>query len=75
MQVSGVIRFDALTKAGQVLLSEFEQKNLQGIQFTFGPLPGRALMVWDSSASLPEISHLIDLISSNRDLFERRTGT
>jgi len=71
MHVSGVLRFDALTKDGVQILQEFEQRTLPGVHFTFGPLPGRALMFWDSTASLAEVSHLIDLIATNHDLFER----
>ena len=71
MLVSGVLSFDALTKQGLEILQGFEQRTLPGVHFTFGPLPGRALMFWDSTASLPEISHLIGLIATNHDLFER----
>jgi len=71
MQVSGVLRFDALSKAGVEVLKGFESRNLKGIRFTFGPLPDRALMFWDSTASLPEVAHLIERISTHPELVER----
>ena len=68
MQISGLIRFDALTKAGVQILQEYEQRRIRGVQFTFGPLPGRALMFWDSTALLHDVCHLIELVFSNPEL-------
>lgn len=64
MRLSGVMRFDALTKTGVQLLQEFERQELRGITFTFGPLHGQAIMHWDASASLADISDLLELIGS-----------
>jgi hypothetical protein len=64
MRVSGVIRFDALTKADVQMLEEFERRSIKGVYFTFGPLPGRALMFWDSTAPLSAVSDLIELLST-----------
>lgn len=65
MYISGLIRFDAPSKAEVELLQRFERRNLKGIHFTFDPQPGRALMFWDSTASLATISELIELVSNN----------
>ena len=65
MQSTGVIRFDALSKDGLQIIRAYENRGLHGVHFTYDPPPGRALMFWDSTISLVEISYLVHLISSD----------
>lgn len=71
-RVSGVVQFDALTPTGVQVLHDLELKGLPGVHYTFGPLPGRALLFWDSSASLIEVARLINLIATPPASSKRR---
>jgi hypothetical protein len=39
MKVSGVVSFEGLTAVGVRILRDFENQQLSGLRFTFGPSP------------------------------------
>lgn len=58
MKVSGVVNFEGLSAVGVRVLRDFENQQLSGLGFTFGPSPDRAVVRWDSIVRLTVIAHI-----------------
>ena len=67
MKVSGIVNFEDLTAVGVRILRDFEDQQLSGLGFTFGPTPDRALVRWDSIVRLTVIAHMAALVANHQE--------
>jgi len=67
MKVSGVVNFEGLTAVGVRILRDFENQQLSGLGFTFGPAPDRAVVRWDSIVRLTVIAHMAALVANHQE--------